>query len=136
MMIHSTRLLKSWIASFTGPKASCRPMPQACGAPTTSSAAAGPAQKARHSAAMPSSPVSTGAEILSERPIKRRIPCPVRAPCARRLMPVPPARMAAPTGRMTRPRPRMPGVRRRGRTIVALHHTAQVSPPRDTQVRV
>src|SRR3954447_12389910 len=34
MMIHSTSVLKSWMASFTGPAAGCRPMPQGVGMPT------------------------------------------------------------------------------------------------------
>ena len=33
-MIHSTSVLKSWMASFTGPAAGCRPMPQGVGAPS------------------------------------------------------------------------------------------------------
>ena len=33
MMIHSTMVLKSWIASFTGPAPGWSPMPQGIGAP-------------------------------------------------------------------------------------------------------
>ena len=116
-MIHSTSVLKSWMASFTGPAAGCRPMPQGVGAPTER---ASPHDAARGAAACAEA-ADDGERneeagqceprCLSEQsPDHTSLPIPVRAGDMRRPI-------ACPPGRRTARAPCRQGRNGRGRTI-------------------